>query len=181
MDEVPGTWLWFQLGADDSSVVFIGVEHHRLAHRLQVRVAQELFGLLLPYTANNIRRDVGGRSGRRTGRYRGEVQTVADYAKFTKLSDFSRNSPSRFIIYTEAHATLPANDLGFHDTFYTSQLPWGAFPRMSDDKRHPGGINAAFFDGSARTMGFTVIDVGWPEKQQFRLKWFTVVPPEIEP
>lgn len=136
---------------------------------------------ILPYTLRNIRADGAARRGHGTGYSRNTGQNRFDYAKFTKLSDFSRHSPSRFIIYTEAHTSLPSNDLGFHDTWITSQLPWGAFPRMSDDKRHPGGINAAFFDGSARTMGFTVIDVGWPEKQQFRLKWFTVVPPEIEP
>lgn len=136
---------------------------------------------ILPYTLKNIRRDSGARRGHGTRYSRTQGQNRFDYAKFTKLSDFSRHSPSRFIIYTEAHSSLPTDDVGFHDTWVTSHLPWGFFPRMSDDKRHPGGVNAAFFDGSARTMGFSVIDVGWPEKQQFRLKWFTVVPPEIEP
>lgn len=136
---------------------------------------------VLPYTLRNIRADFGARRGHGSSFSQTQGQNNFDYAKFSKLSDFSRHSPSRFIIYTEAHSSLLTNNLGFHDTWATSQLPWGAFPRMSDDKRHPGGINAAFFDGSARTMGFTVIDVGWPEKQQFRLKWFTVVPPEIEP
>ena len=136
---------------------------------------------VLPYTLRNIRRDAGARRGHGTRYNRNAGQNNYDYAKFTKLSDFSRHSPSRFIIYTEAHTSLPTTEVGWHDTWLTSQLPWGFYPRMSDDKRHPGGINAAFFDGSARTMGFNVIDVGWPEKQQFRLKWFTVVPPEIEP
>lgn len=140
----------------------------------------------MPYTLRNVRADRRGWRQRGSDpRSQRENQSGADYIKFWKLDDFGRQSPSRFIYLTEAHWSLPATITRdwpfFHDIFFASQIPFGAFPRSSDDKRHPGGINASFFDGSARTMGFTAIDVGWPEKLQFRLKWFTVVPPEIEP
>jgi prepilin-type processing-associated H-X9-DG protein len=78
---------------------------------------------------------------------------------------------------TEAHVTLPIHDLRWHDAFFASQLPFGAHPRIANDQRHPGGINALFFDSHAETMKLTTMDPGWPEPLHERLRYFTVMPP----
>ncbi len=79
----------------------------------------------------------------------------------------------------QGHAALPVNQLRYHDLFYTSQLPFGAWPRVGHDKRHPGGINALFFDGHAATMSHNRMDKGFGSSIGLRLRWFAVVDQEL--
>ncbi len=133
----------------------------------------------MPYTAKNIRLDVTG-GGNRGRQSEGQRQDLSDYEKFFSLSRFAKHNPSRFIYITEAHESLPTFRLSMHDMWFTSQLPFGAFPRISNDTRHPGGVNAMFFDGSARTLSFSSMDSGWPNKLSSRLRHFTTVPLELD-
>lgn len=106
-----------------------------------------------------------------------------------KEFDEGRVNPSQIVLVTEGHKSLPAQppvndnvisslpEFRFHHFFLTSQLPFGAFPRVANDERHPGGLNALFFDGSARTIRLKTLDPGWPNTLAMRLKHFAV-PPE---
>jgi len=84
-----------------------------------------------------------------------------------------RGSPARWIYITEAHKDLPTTTVGLSDLFYTHQLPLGSFPRIADDLRHPGGINALFFDGHVDRMSHKLMDAGWPNNRAMRLRFFT--------
>lgn len=134
-----------------------------------------------PYTTENARSDSGGTRWRENSGYRGA--SVIDIAFFHRIDRF-RVGPAKLVYVTEGHASLPSgfpNEGGtllFHDAFYGSQLPFSSFPRMSNDKRHPGGINSVFFDGHAETMHFPRFDPGWPKSLGIRLNWFTTVPEE---
>ena len=104
------------------------------------------------------------------------VQNSGLAVAFFKLTSFTGAvSPGDKIYITEAHATVPVADFILHDVFFTSQLPFGAFPRIANDNRHLNQINALFFDGHAESMSFKRMDAGWPEKHQLRLRWFTVL------
>jgi prepilin-type processing-associated H-X9-DG protein len=99
-------------------------------------------------------------------------------------------SPSQIVLTTESHKRMPATrqppgtnqfpppEFRFHHIFLTSQLAFGLYPRMANDQRHPGGLNAGFFDGSGRTMTLRRFDPGWPNTLGMRLKHFAVPPPE---
>ncbi|MBI5864376.1 MAG: prepilin-type N-terminal cleavage/methylation domain-containing protein [Planctomycetes bacterium] len=98
------------------------------------------------------------------------------YRATYRMEEFSGEvSPARIIFVTEAHASL--DSLRFFHFFLTSQLPLAFHPRIANDQRHPGGIDALFFDGHAATMRHTNMDAGYPNSLGMRLKWFTV-PPE---
>jgi prepilin-type processing-associated H-X9-DG protein/prepilin-type N-terminal cleavage/methylation domain-containing protein len=131
----------------------------------------------LPYTERNIERDqdgggAWGEGARAEGRY--------DVVRFFRLTEFGVANPARLIYTTEAHESLEHRDHQLHDVFFTSQLPFGAFPRIASDARHPGGINALFFDGHAETMDHHRMDAGWPNPLSRRLRWFTIMPPGQE-
>jgi prepilin-type processing-associated H-X9-DG protein len=70
---------------------------------------------------------------------------------------------------------LPVDRLAFHDLFFASQLPFGAWPRIANDQRHPGGLNNLFFDGHAETFSLHKVDIGWPSSLGMRLRWFARV------
>ncbi|MCP5110322.1 MAG: hypothetical protein GY953_05760, partial [bacterium] len=76
------------------------------------------------------------------------------WVNFFRRGSFGSYSPAGLIYTIEGHHSLLTNNLRFHDLFFTSQLPFGAYPRVANDKRHPGGINAMFFDGHARTLNW---------------------------
>ena len=129
----------------------------------------------LPYTELNIRRDNdgGGQSG---DGYKSEGNY--DNVQFFRVTGFGTINPARLAYITEAHQSLRGRRHQQHDLFFTSQLPFGAFPRSGDDGRHPGGINTLFFDGHVDTLGHTALDSGWPDSLGQRLRWFTTVPDE---
>lgn len=131
---------------------------------------------VMPYTSNNASRDTddGGQVGNDGGSYSSTNQDLADSVRFFRLDDFSGGeSPARFIFMTEAHQSLPKDQLIYHDVFYTSQLPLGAHPRIANDQRHPGGINALYFDGHVLTMAIRDMDAGYPNQNAERLEHFT--------
>jgi len=102
------------------------------------------------------------------------------YVEASKLENFPPGtSPASIIYVTEGHTSLPTRGYStlFHHFFICEQLPFGGRPRIANDQRHPGGINALFFDGHSQTMELHQIDVGYPNLLDKRLKWFTVIPP----
>jgi prepilin-type N-terminal cleavage/methylation domain-containing protein/prepilin-type processing-associated H-X9-DG protein len=101
------------------------------------------------------------------------------YMEVSKLENFPPGtSPADLIYVTEAHTTLPtrANSTLFHHFFVGEHLPFAGRPRIANDQRHPGGINALYFDGHAETMELHQVDVAYPEPLDKRLRWFTVIP-----
>lgn len=87
----------------------------------------------------------------------------------------SDQASSSLIYVTEAHERLPTDTVQLHDLFVSSQLPLGAFPRIATDDRHPGGINALFFDTHVERMRRERMDVGWPHPLEARMRWFAKV------
>ncbi len=137
----------------------------------------------VPYTERNIQHDVPGggqSSGPDDSEFQGEPANATDYDSAAKASqiEVGGKSLSEIIYVTEAHRSLYWTEYRFHHFFLTSMLPFGARPRIANDQRHPGGINALFFDGHARTMPLRLVDPGWPRSLGLRLRWFTTVPPE---
>ena len=103
----------------------------------------------------------------------------ANGVEFSRLDEISLFRPAERIHITEAHAsmpTLPRDGWGqFTDVFRDDHTSFGANPRVSNDQRHPGGVNALFFDGHAKTLSFSQIDAGYPRTVDIRLRWFTPV------
>ena len=127
----------------------------------------------LPYTERNIERDRDGGGECGDG---AEAEGNYDVVQFFRLTEFGQANPARVIYITEAHESLEHRDHRLHDLFFTSQLPFGALQRVADDARHPGGLNALFFDGHAETMDHHRMDAGWPNPLSRRLRWFTTMP-----
>jgi prepilin-type N-terminal cleavage/methylation domain-containing protein/prepilin-type processing-associated H-X9-DG protein len=130
----------------------------------------------IPYSQAMVNYDVNG-GGRNGDQWRGE--SPPEYIGFFRISQLpSGANPASFIYVTEGHRSLPTDELRFHHFFLTSQLPFGAFPRIASDRRHPAGLNTMFLDGSVRRIGLTNIDAGWPRTLGVRLRYFTIVPPK---
>lgn len=137
----------------------------------------------IPYTKANADYDVTG-GGFAGDSYRGE--NAPDYNEVFRLDQVTQAglSPSRFIFVTEAHLSLAATspgdekgeELRYHSTFVTSQLPFGLYPRIASDKRHPGGLNNLFWDGSGKTLSLTSLDAGYGNTIGVRLRWFSPYP-----
>lgn len=131
----------------------------------------------IPYTAANVRTDRQGPPG---DGWNGE--NPADYYGHFRYGQIARWGPSRLIMNTEAHTSLPSRLPGdriqfrFNHFFYSNQLPFGLYPRIANDVRHPGGLNAMFFDGHVRRMSLNTMDPGWPTPLEDRLLWFTPAP-----
>ena len=79
--------------------------------------------------------------------------------------------------FTEGNKDLPTDSVGLSDCFFATQLPLGSFPRMASDQRHPGGLNALFFDTHVERMAIKEMDAGWPNPIELRLRYFTTVQP----
>lgn len=123
----------------------------------------------------------------------GVSSTVTDdsnYKAITQLDEIGNSkSPADTILATEAHISLSLGadgagnwkDVRFHHFFLMSQLPLAGNPRIANDQRHPGGINAVFFDGHGETLGIKEMDPAWPADWDLRARWFTIFPAHLDP
>ena len=106
------------------------------------------------------------------------------YIGASKLDDLPPAvSPDGFIYITEVNTAIPWKNLGtrYHHAYLAAQLPFGGWARMADDQRHPGGLNALFFDQHVATLDLHEIDVAYPNFRDKRLRYFTVMPDWWEP
>lgn len=126
----------------------------------------------IPYTDKNVRKDQQGPPG---SAYRG-VTGYPDYVAHFRYNMIVPRGPGRLIMTSEGHVSLPADDIRYHHMFFSNQLPFGGYPRMASDLRHPGGLNNLFFDGQVRRMSLQQIDSAWPNPVADRLRWFTIAP-----
>lgn len=129
----------------------------------------------IPYTQKNYDHDADGGGNRGKG-YRPENADSTDYRMAFRISEIERHGAMRLIYVTDSHVSLGHADTRFHTFFLASQLPFGAYPRIASDLRHTGGLNALFFDGSARTVSMQQFDVGWPNRIGLRLRYLTTLP-----
>jgi prepilin-type processing-associated H-X9-DG protein len=116
--------------------------------------------------------------------FQGEIAGNQAYIPTSKIEDFPADvNPASIIYVTEAHTSLDWKGVGprYHHMFLASQLPLANHPRMASDQRHPGGLNALFFDGHAVTMDIHRMDPGYPNTRDKRLRYFTVMPDWWEP
>lgn len=133
----------------------------------------------IPYTQSAVDFDVAG-GGYAGDAYQGVVGGPQDaYRSFYKISNFPREAqPAKLINVSEVHVSLgnPADELRFHSAFFTSHLPFGLYPRIASDQRHPGGLCNLFFDGHASVLGLNKMDAGYGQTIGIRLRWFTLWP-----
>lgn len=128
----------------------------------------------IPYTEAAINAD--GNWGQQGDGYRS--QNNPDTVRFWNITRLPPGvSPGDKIYMTEAHESIPTRVYDFHNLFFASQLPFAAWPRISNDRRHPSGVNSLFLDGHAETLQFRQIDPGYPHTLGQRLRYFTVLPP----
>ncbi|MCA9244189.1 MAG: hypothetical protein KDA32_09555, partial [Phycisphaerales bacterium] len=112
-----------------------------------------------------------GSGYRSEGTHDRDGNPLIPHEQYTRLTDIVR--PSTLIFLTEAHTSLPSDTLGLHDVMLANQLPFGSFPRIASDRRHPRGITALFFDGHADVMPLNELDAGWPTTLDLRLRYLT--------
>ena len=136
----------------------------------------------IPYTERNYQVDQGNMEWDPSGEAQPENAGSSDYESESKLDKFpSDANPAALVYVTEANVALAWNYGGnasgprFHHFFLGSQLPFGSMPRIADDQRHPGGLNALFFDGHCKTMELHQMDVAYPNSHAKRLKYFSVM------
>ncbi len=128
----------------------------------------------MPYDDSAVPRDLrgGGRPGENFQVVYG-AQNDPAYRPFFKIDTVP--DPARHVYFTENHVSLyvPATgsskSLAFHSFFFASQLPFGGWPRIANDIRHPGGIDVGFYDGHVETRAPSWLDAGWPRSLGQRL------------
>ena len=90
-------------------------------------------------------------------------------------------NPARRIYITEAHQCLPLVDepgwAELNDLFVFPHLPFATRPRVSNDRRHTGGVGAVFFDGHAEIVPFKQIDGGFGKRLDDRIRLFAYFKP----
>ncbi len=99
-------------------------------------------------------------------------------ATATPITHIDSRPAGRYIYITEAHAQMPTSQQWWgrlHDVFLPWNLPFGNHPRIANDQRHPGGLNALYFDGHVRTLPLHSLDDGWPRDVSLRIQRFTRV------
>ena len=88
-------------------------------------------------------------------------------------------APAQIIYMTGSNAGLgpeireedgQPNEFLFYTFFTGTHMPFAGNPRMVNDRRHPGGANALFFDGHADTLRLERIDPGWPNPLSLRIQ-----------
>lgn len=141
--------------------------------------------MAIPATQGAIDMALGDMEWEADGSFQGSGGPDDGYTSLSKLEHISnQTSPAAIVYATEAHISLAEGgnkeEFRFHHAFLASQLPLAGRPRIANDQRHPGGLNASFFDGHAETLPIKVMDPGYPNSLGIRLKYFTVVPPGYE-
>ena len=111
---------------------------------------------------------------------------ASGYRETRQRSEFTQGASSGAYIYaTEGHTVLPwgrlAGGTKFYAFFVSMQLPFGGVPRIANDQRHPGGLNASFFDGHVQTLDLHEMDCGYPNTVDRRLRYFTLMPDGYHP
>ena len=132
-------------------------------------------GFLQDYPAENCQRD---RNGMRYRERDDVTMERSQEAAYFHHIDQLKTAPSRRIYVAEGSKGHATDDLRMHDAFYASHLPFASNARIANDRRHPKGTNALFFDGHAERMDFPRLDEGWPNSLGVRLRWFAEVPEE---
>ncbi len=138
----------------------------------------------IPYTQGAIDYDTA-LEWNPEGAFQGEDGDSTGYTGLSKIEEIGNVTSTAALIYvTEGHKSLTEggnkDEFRFHHFFLTSMLPFGGNPRIGNDQRHPGGLNALFFDSHAETMPLKSIDPGYPNSLGLRLKYVTVVPAGYE-
>ncbi len=132
----------------------------------------------IPFPPSGVAMGGGDLEWEQEGGYQYEDPPRQVYIMTSKLEQMTLPANPAGIIYvTESHTSLTWKDDGprYHHVFLASQLPFAAMPRIANDQRHPGGINALFFDGHAQTMDLHQMDVAYPNTLDKRLKYFTLM------
>ena len=150
--------------------------------------------MAMPMTQFSFDSDAGdNQEFRPDAGYQGEAnaQNRRVYQFLRRIEDIPKElGSSRAIHVTEAHASLAKrlptgqydwqqNGLRFYHFFYPSQIPFGIYPRIANDQRHPAGLNSLFYDGHAGSLRLQTLDPGWPNRYGLRLKYLTVPPEEM--
>ncbi len=133
----------------------------------------------IPYTMKNVLFDEQWLEWNPEGSSEGVPSDQADYVDASKLEDIPPGVSAGSLIYvTESNTTLEwrSDATRFHHFFLGQHLPFTAKPRVGNDQRHPGGLNALFFDGHVKVMDLHALDTGWPNPVSERMRWFTVMP-----
>ena len=146
----------------------------------------------IDYTQPIIDYDVGG-GGEAGDRWRGENGPTESYRDHYRMTEFEGvKNPADCVFVTEGHKFLPVRypppgtlvdtlpQFRYNHFFMTSQLPFGAFPRIANDQRHPAGLSTLTFDGSARMMQLRKMDPGWPNSLAIRLQHFSRPPAQYQ-
>ena len=120
-----------------------------------------------PYTGNTEGGQPGG------GPNSENVVSDVDNVVFDRLNRVRQTG--RIIYVTEGHRDLPTDSVSLSDLFFVTQLPLAAYPRIATDRRHPGGLNALFFDTHVDRLAHNQMDAGWPNLAGQRLLYFTTV------
>lgn len=133
----------------------------------------------LPYPPASINYDLSNdASPDADASWTGKGFSGESYAGMSRLADIALyKDPAETVYVSEAHVQLPWDEFAFHHAYFMTQIPFGVHPRLANDQRHQGRINAMFFDGHARGMRLHVMDRGWPNTIEERLRWFTVILP----
>ena len=136
--------------------------------------------MAIPFTQISIDYDLGQNTAPDSdSTWSGVANGTVTYVQSSRLGQLESAKPGAETIYvTESHVQLQFDDFAFHHFFLMAHLPFGTEPRIANDQRHPGGIDALFFDSHAQTMTLNTMDAGWPNSLGIRLRWFTVVPPD---
>ena len=136
----------------------------------------------MPYSKNAINDDAAG-GGWAGDSYTGQYPDPDAYRDAFRIADFPTHAqPAKLIYVTEGHNSIGngADEMRFHTFFYASQLPFGLYPRIASDQRHPGGLVSLFYDGHATALTLTSLDPGYGNSLGVRLRWFSVVLPGYE-